>query len=94
MQILSDSSPRALASQPWFLFPIEPDYGKTWQATRRRNPPCIPAVLLGGGAVFSFYCKELFLPAIHGNQVRDELATPLSQFTSSVCIPATHTPVP
>src|ERR1700719_2612737 len=48
--------------------------GKTWQATRRRNPPCIPAALLRGGAVFSFYCKELFLTTIHGNQVRDELA--------------------
>src|SRR6266568_4027907 len=48
--------------------------GKTWQATRRRNPLCIPAALLRGGAVFSFYCKELFLTAIHGNQVGHELA--------------------
>src|SRR5580692_1540160 len=32
------------------------------------------AALLRGGTVFSFYCKELFLTAIHGNQVRDELA--------------------
>src|SRR5208282_2054762 len=48
--------------------------GKAWQATRRRNPPCIPAARLRGGTVFSFYCKELFLAAIHGNQVRDELA--------------------
>src|SRR5882724_2794240 len=79
-----DFSPRVLASQPWFLFQIEPDFhwlsprsasglgqkiefvfscqsrnlsagafracapspsrvnGETWQATRRRNPPCSP----------------------------------------------------
>ena len=29
--------------------------------------------MLRGGAVFSFYCKELFLASIHGNQVSDEL---------------------
>src|SRR6266404_9102084 len=33
-----------------------------------------PAARLRGGAVFSFYCKELFLTTIHGNQVGDELA--------------------
>jgi hypothetical protein len=79
----SVSSPRVLASRPWFLFEIEPDFhllsrtsewssqkielefsrqsrnlstgasrayarspsrvnGKTWQATRRRNPPGSP----------------------------------------------------
>jgi hypothetical protein len=35
---------------------------------------CILATQLRSGAVFSFYYQELFLAAIHGNQVRHELA--------------------
>ena len=31
--ILSDSSPRVLASQPWFLFRIEPDFHLLSQAS-------------------------------------------------------------
>ncbi len=46
MQVLSDSSPRVLASRPWFLLQIEPDFHLLAQhLLPRRLSLCFPASL-------------------------------------------------
>src|ERR1700730_12942767 len=48
-------------------------HGETWQAARRRNPPVFPPRLLRGAAAFVLYHQELFLAAIHRDQVSHHL---------------------